>query len=88
MKVEYPKYDNYDAINIDKVKDIPLDYKGKMWVPITFMDKYNPDQFEIIDWLNRYSILDWPTEETKWKYLSQVNWKPIYIRIVIKNKKL
>lgn len=47
-KSEYPKYDNYDAINVDKTKDIPADYKGAMGVPITFMDKYNPDQFEII----------------------------------------
>lgn len=85
---EYQKYDNYDAINIDKVKDIPMDYKWKMWVPLTFLGNYNPEQFEIIDWLNRYSILDWPTQETKWKYLSQINWKPIYIRIVIKNKKI
>ena len=45
---EYPKYINYDAINIDVTKDIPMDYKGAMGVPITFMDKYNPDQFEII----------------------------------------
>jgi len=44
---EYPKYDNYNAINIDKTKEIPCDYKGSMGVPITFMDKYNPDQFEI-----------------------------------------
>ena len=45
---EYPHYDNYDAINVDKVTDIPVDYDGIMGVPITFMDKYNPDQFEII----------------------------------------
>lgn len=45
---EYPKYDNYDAINVDKVSDIPCDYDGVMGVPITFLDKYNPDQFEII----------------------------------------
>ena len=45
---EYPKYDNYDAINVDKTKEIPLDYKGAIGVPITFMNKYNPDQFEII----------------------------------------
>jgi len=84
---EYPKYDNYDAINVDKVKDIPMNYAGAMGVPITFMDKHNPDQFEIIDGLNRYSILDGPTEETKGKYLAQVNGKPIYVRIVIKNRK-
>ena len=45
---EYPTYDNYDAIEVSKVADIPLDYDGVMGVPITFMDKYNPEQFEII----------------------------------------
>lgn len=45
---EYPKYDNYDAINVDRTVDIPCDYDGVMGVPITFLDKYNPDQFEII----------------------------------------
>ena len=45
---EYPKYENFDAINVDVTKDIPVDYDGMMGVPITFMDKYNPDQFEII----------------------------------------
>ena len=45
---EYPKFENYDAINVDVTKDIPVDYDGMIGVPITFMDKYNPDQFEII----------------------------------------
>ena len=45
---EYPKYDNYDAIEVSKTADIPCDYDGVMGVPITFMDKYNPEQFEII----------------------------------------
>lgn len=45
---EYPKYDNYDAINVDKVGDIPMDYDGVMGVPITFLDKYCPEQFEIV----------------------------------------
>lgn len=45
---EYPTYDNYDAINVDKVKDIPYDFMGVMGVPITFLDKYNPDQFELV----------------------------------------
>ena len=45
---EYPKYDNYDAINVDKTSDIPCDYDGVMGVPITFLDKYSPDQFEIV----------------------------------------
>ena len=46
---EYPKYDNYDAINVDKVNEIPCDYDGVMGVPITFLDKYNPKQFEIVE---------------------------------------
>ena len=45
---KYPHYDNYDAIEVSKVKDIPEDYWGVMGVPITFMDSYNPDQFELI----------------------------------------
>jgi hypothetical protein len=45
---EYPKYDNYDAINVNKTADIPADYDGVMGVPITFLDKYNPEQFEIL----------------------------------------
>jgi len=45
---EYPKFENFDAINVNATKDIPIDYAGAMGVPITFLDKYNPDQFEII----------------------------------------
>lgn len=45
---EYPKYDNYDAINVNATNAIPVDYDGAMGVPITFLDKYNPEQFEII----------------------------------------
>lgn len=44
----FPSYDNYDAINVDRVKDIPCDYEGVMGVPITFLDKHNPKQFEIV----------------------------------------
>ena len=53
----YPKYDNYDAINVDKTKDIPEDYYEAMGVPITFLDKYNPEEFEIIgcaDYTGKY----------------------------------
>ena len=50
---EFPTYDNYDAINVDKVSDIPCDYDGVMGVPITFLDKYNPEQFEIIGMTQR-----------------------------------
>lgn len=52
---DYPKYDNYDAINVDKVSEIPIDYDGVMGVPITFLGKYCPEQFEIVS-LNRESI--------------------------------
>ena len=45
---DYPHYDNYDAINVDKTSDIPMDYDGVMGVPITFLDKYCPEQFELI----------------------------------------
>ena len=45
---DYPTYDNYNAINVDRVSDIPMDYDGVMGVPITFLTKYNPKQFEII----------------------------------------
>lgn len=46
---EFPKYDNYDAINVDKTDEIPCDYYEPMGVPITFLDKYNPEQFEILE---------------------------------------
>ena len=84
---EFQKFDNYDAINVDKTSDIPLDYNGAMGVPITFFDKYNPEQFEIIDGIGRYSILR--NEETKaeGKYLSMINGKAKYFRIIIKRKK-
>lgn len=54
-KERYPHYDNYDAINVGKVADIPIDYQGVMGVPITFLDKYNPEQFEIVGLLNSSS---------------------------------
>ena len=55
----YPRYDNLpEVINVEKVAEIPGDYDGVMGVPITFMDKYCPEQFEIIDALNRYTDLD------------------------------
>jgi len=47
-EIDYPKYDNYDAIEVSKVINIPIDYEGVMGVPITFLDKYNPEQFELL----------------------------------------
>ncbi len=60
---EYPKYDNYNAINVDKVSEIPCDYDWIMWVPITFLDKFNPNQFEII-WANPQFFMN--LEWAKW----------------------
>ena len=57
---EYPKYDNYDAIEVSKTADIPCDYTGIMGVPITFMDKYCPEQFAI---LGRRGDLEWAENE-------------------------
>ena len=81
--IDYPKYDNYDAINIDKTKDIPMDYKGEMGVPITFLDKYNPDQFEIIG-IDEQLLFELKGKSSRF-YL---NGKKLYARIVIRNKKL
>ena len=75
---EYPKYDNFDAINVDKTQDIPGDYYGVMGVPITFLDKYNPEQFEIIG--NEYDL-------NIEKGRGYINGKRIYSRIFIKRKK-
>ena len=77
---DYPKYDNYDAINVDKTSDIPMDYNDVMGVPITFLDKYCPTQFEIAGIANnaRY-IGDFPC-------LTKINGKPIYNRILIRRK--
>ena len=83
----YPTFDNYDAINVNKINDIPIDYKGKMGVPITIMTKYNPDQFEIIDAIGRYSLLEGATKKTKGKYLTEINKKRVYARVIVKHKR-
>ena len=80
---DYPTYDNYNAINVDKVADIPMDYKGHMGVPITFIDKYNPEQFEIVG-IDRVLV-----EETTGKVSRfRINNKEKYARVVIRNKKI
>jgi hypothetical protein len=73
---EYPKYDNYDAINVDKTSEIPCDYDGAMGVPITFLDKYNPNQFEIVKFRKGNDDKD-----------LSINGKCPYFRIIIKKKK-
>lgn len=73
----YPQYDNYDAIEVSKTVEIPIDYAGVMGVPITFLNKYNPDQFEIIKFRKGDDEKD-----------LSINGKCPYFRILIKNKKL
>ena len=83
---QYPKYDFYNAINVDRVIDIPSDYFGLIGVPVTFLDKYNPEQFEIVDGIGRYSMIDGPTPETQGKYLTTIEGQPKYARIIIRRK--
>lgn len=89
-EADYPKYDNYDAININKVSDIPIDYDGWMGVPITFMNIYNPDQFEILDGLHRYSLFDLcgTNEKIRANHLeaTDVNGESKYFRVIIRRK--
>jgi hypothetical protein len=83
---EYPKYDNYDAIEVSKTSDIPMDYDGVMGVPISFLDKYNPDQFEIVSW-SRHN--DQGMDGGYWKggkSDATINGKEVYRRILIKKK--
>jgi len=74
---EYPKYDNYNAINVNKYTDIPYDYAGYIGVPITFIDKYNAEQFEIVKFRKGDDDKD-----------LSINGKYTYFRIIVKNKKV
>lgn len=74
-EAEYPKYDNYDGINVNKTQDIPQDYAGYMGVPITFLHKFNPDQFEIIRFRKGNDDKD-----------LSIKGKCPYFRILIRNK--
>ena len=78
---EYPQYDNYDAINVNKTADIPCDYDGVMGVPITYLDKHNPDQFEIMG-IDRY-VEDNPIPGRRFT----IQGKEIYARILIRKRK-
>ena len=76
-EIEYPHFDNYDAINVNKTQDIPMDFDGIMGVPITFLHKYNPEQFELIKFRKGNDEKD-----------LSINGKCPYFRILIKNRKL
>ena len=88
---EYAKYDNYAAIEIPFTDAIPIDYDELMGVPITFLDKYCPEQFEIIDAINRYALLDvLGTNEyvqNAKSHTCNINGKATYFRIIIRRKK-
>ena len=98
---EYPTYDNYDAINVNVTKDIPKDYEGAMGVPITFLDKYNPDQFQIIGFTHRndpYKLKTKIYRKEDGDNFNDLNgssiikdgnaFRFIYMRIIIKKNKL
>jgi hypothetical protein len=91
---EYPTYVNYDAIEVGKTADIPMDYDGAMGVPITFLDKYNPDQFEIVGSSRTLAtpmseVVAGETGKQRF-YLPNSNgtYRRLYDRIIIKNKKV
>ncbi len=73
----YQRYDNYDAINVDKTQDIPMDYTGYMGVPITFLHKFNPNQFEIVKFRKGNDDRD-----------LSINGKCPYFRILIRNRSI
>ena len=79
---EYPKYDDFDAIEVSRTVEIPMDYPGIMGVPITFLNKYNPDQFEIVGNLGSYAP-DGYSLASK----IHIQGKKVYKRIAIKNRR-
>lgn len=80
-ETDYPKYDNYDAINVDKVKDIPADYMKVIGVPITFLDKFNPEQFEIVG-IDRVLMEELTGKVSRF----WLNGKENYARVLIKRR--
>ena len=85
-EAEFPKYDNYNAIEVSKVSDIPIDYDGVMGVPISLLDKYCPKQFEIVD-AREYGLNDRQRNKSTMLIkdaVSAINGKPTYARIAIK----
>lgn len=96
-KTDYPKYDNYDAINVDRIKDIPIDYTGHMGVPITYLAHHDHDKFKIIGiasgnaWANFTEILKSLNFNPNIKYggglgIGIINKKGKYARLLIQKK--
>lgn len=87
---EYPKYDNYDAINVDKYSEIPMDYEGTMGVPITFIDYYCPEQFDIIGITyskDKNPDIEAIRTDSKHRHVGIINGKEKYPRVIIRKKK-
>ena len=85
--VRYDRFDNYDAINVNKTQDIPCDFEGAMGVPISFLSKYNPDQFEIISANDvRYVGVTEKGHGLIKDKEAAIQGKPVYVRVVIKRK--
>lgn len=82
---DYPKYDNYDAVNVNKTADIPADYDGAMGVPISFLDKYCPDQFDILG-LSSSSRENTGPCHLGGSTRAFIQGKPIYARIFIRKR--
>ncbi|OGO77216.1 MAG: modification methylase [Clostridiales bacterium GWB2_37_7] len=77
---KYPKYDNYDAINVNRTVDIPCDYFGVMGVPITFIDKHNPEQFDLIGDNRYHDGQDFADD------INFINGKGLYRRLLIRRR--
>lgn len=88
-ELEYPKYDNYDAINVNKVKEIPCDYEGVMGVPITFLNKWCPEQFDVLGQTHsgdESETMQLIKTSIKKRHGAFIKDKEIYMRILIKRK--
>ena len=79
--IDYPKYDNYDAIEVSKIVNIPSDYDGVMGVPITFIYKYNPNDFEILGDSRYHDGSDTAND------INFINGKGLYRRVLIRRRK-
>ena len=79
-----PRYDNYDAIEVSRTAEIPEDYFGVMGVPITFLDKYNPNQFEILGCTYSYGDCGYHVDDTSWG--AKIDGKDIYKRLFIRRR--
>ena len=100
-KKDYPKYDNYDAIEVSRLKDIPMDYDGVIGVPISFIDKHNPNQFQILGITDRQNTSGLRTKKYTMKDSTRFNdlnarsvlkidnkYQAVYARLLIINKKV